>query len=362
MKTLFVCATPYHILNSINFINNDSSVCDICISPDFENVENIVTNLRLANIFENVFVLNEANKSYTQKKSFMRLLLGSRYIKELFKKRVYDKIFYCFTNPVLYTLISQELKKYNKNLKCYFIEDGIGSYTAYLERVTPRMRLIYRLLNKQPVGENLTGAYFHKPELVKKGYGCEYLTLSSMNRTKNDPALLGKINDVLGYRTNLLYERRMIYLNQPLSQDGIADIGTLETRALCLFAKMGLNPVIKCHPRFTDIDSFKDYDVISENTPLELVMINHDMSGKILVTPFSTAAITPKLIFDQEPVVIFLYRLYHLDESLPQIKEVEDFILSVKKTYSDPNRVQIPRTFEELTAVLKRFGGHIISN
>lgn len=353
MKILFMCATPYHILNAINFVITNKGVYDICIMPDFENVENVVSGLRNMNIFENVLVLNETNNTYTKAKSFYRLIAGSSYIRKLFKNRVYDKVLYCLTNPVLHTIIVEELKKYNKKLKCYFVEDGIGSYAEYLERITPKMRSFYSLLGKHPVSDKPDGVYFYKPELVILDFNCEYLELPNLTNIKKSSSILNNVNNMLGYKPNPLYNGKVIYLNQPLLEDGMADVEAVEKRALAVFDKAGLNPVIKCHPRAVNNDTINNYDNISDKIPLELVMLNNDMSDRIFVTPFSTAAITPKLNFNQEPKVIFLYKLYNLEQTLPQLKIIEKFILLVKEIYSDQSRIQIPSTFKELEELLQ---------
>lgn len=65
----------------------------------------------------------------------------------------------------------------------------------------------------------------------------------------------------------------------------------------------------------------------------------------ILISYISTALATPKLMFDKEPYILLLYRLV---ESTVDVSSVDNYYRELKKLYTNPERVFIPETEEEL--------------
>ena len=77
--------------------------------------------------------------------------------------------------------------------------------------------------------------------------------------------------------------------------------------------------------------------------PWEVLLLNLDLEDRIFVSVHSTACLTPKLVFDQEPTVILLYRLVEeLFERLPpHLRPNEAFFQAVRDTYRRPERFLI---------------------
>ena len=88
----------------------------------------------------------------------------------------------------------------------------------------------------------------------------------------------------------------------------------------------------------------------------EIMCANIDFSNKILISHCSTALYTPKFIFDQEPIVIFLFDMLVDDvlQSLNQMHAFEIFVDRLKETYRDKEKVFLPKSKEELLEYLEK--------
>ena len=107
--------------------------------------------------------------------------------------------------------------------------------------------------------------------------------------------------------------------------------------------------IIKPHPRQKNSTlSNSGIKVCHNNTlPWEIVCLNNDLSNKVQITIFSQACISPKLIFDQEPTVIFLYKLLPVGYDYLGAGLLE-FADSIGALYRDKDKYFIPESFEEL--------------
>ena len=81
--------------------------------------------------------------------------------------------------------------------------------------------------------------------------------------------------------------------------------------------------------------------------------MNGNVSQNVFISVLSTVGITPKLMFDQEPVIIFLYRLVKLDKVQHISSEYFKFIESFANIYVKRNRIFIPESMQELEAILE---------
>ena len=70
-----------------------------------------------------------------------------------------------------------------------------------------------------------------------------------------------------------------------------------------------------------------------------------------VITPYSTAAALPKLLFDEEPEIICLTKIF--DQKYIEGELTTIFFENIKKIYRDKNKVIIPETMEEFRKIIK---------
>ena len=108
------------------------------------------------------------------------------------------------------------------------------------------------------------------------------------------------------------------------------------------------NIIIKKHPRDTTPNQ-NEYTYYKYNgLPFESICMNSNISSKLIVVVRSTAAITPKLLLDQEPRVIATYKI------MGDYTEKKDRLYrACKSLYRNPERFMIPENMEELAEALQ---------
>ena len=67
----------------------------------------------------------------------------------------------------------------------------------------------------------------------------------------------------------------------------------------------------------------------------------------------STALITPKFIFDEEPIVICLYKLAEFHNK-GKAREIDNVFMRLRESYKRKERVNIPENIIELENMLKK--------
>ena len=106
----------------------------------------------------------------------------------------------------------------------------------------------------------------------------------------------------------------------------------------------------KAHPN--EVIEKEDFglEIYKNNSPWELT-INSMKDSCILISVFSTASLTPKTLYNKEPRLVFLFRLFE-----PYVFfQAEEFLVRVKNSYKHKDRVIAPRTINELFEVLSKF-------
>ena len=88
------------------------------------------------------------------------------------------------------------------------------------------------------------------------------------------------------------------------------------------------------------------------DVPFEIIIANSDVSNKILISVFSTAAITPKILFNQEPKIILLCKIFQ-GYSKECNEDVIKFFEKTKGLYHAEN-FYIPETEDELFEILEK--------
>ena len=75
--------------------------------------------------------------------------------------------------------------------------------------------------------------------------------------------------------------------------------------------------------------------------------IRPTVPASLWIGAFSTAQFTPKMMFDREPTLVFLYKLYGC-----QFNNADELVERIRASYRDPQKVLVPQTKEEFNAIL----------
>ena len=88
--------------------------------------------------------------------------------------------------------------------------------------------------------------------------------------------------------------------------------------------------------------------------PYEVIALNDDrLESRYLLSDYSTALFTPKLLYGKEPKVIFLYRLIHPDCPLEKMENYNIMYEYLLDLYENKAYVMRPENIEELLLCLE---------
>lgn len=362
-KFLFVCDTPFHVLNAINFVANDLEDCkrksDLYIFHQFRNSDEISRKVKEIKLFNAVYDFRKY-KEHPRWISKIITLLRIWFSKTTLKNnsignRGFEKVKYDYMVISCITAFTNNLRWLNPKATVIYNDDGLGSYTdedfetslsSYWFRVFNKLVFMGRL---NYCGEKM---YVNSPKLSRTSAAGQLLPLSDLTRNKSTTDL---IKYVFGYKPNDLYSiNRFVYLTQPYDDFPGYEV-IKENEEIVLQKVASIIPenefVIRVHPR-QNIKEIQNYQMDSINNIWELECLEQIGKESVLISTFSTAQVTPFIMFSKEPYLVFTYKL--INKNWYGIN-VQGFIDLLKKNYTCPEKIIVPDTLEELEEAIRQF-------
>jgi hypothetical protein len=352
---LIICSTPYQILTAVNLrlasILNEST--DLIVFDYALGIDKVCENIRISKLFHRV-------KYAPAKKCFERCTSGkitgflwnSWYLVNQ-KKHTnvigfdlkYEKIYYSFADPVVVILCTYLQKKYH-NIKFVGFEDGLSDY--YDKQSDYTQRYLSKLFHIPKEIYHRDKVYMYCPKLASDPDGeYELVQIPPQFMLPENRNLLNKIFD---WNDQSIISERIIYFDQlPDYRVGITD-NFNRTIANLLKKTFGENIIVKMHPRRT-VNIYEQYGIKTyrqSSIPFEICCMNFNCDQKIFITNISSACFMPKMIFNEEATIIFLFKIFHKNNDKP----VESFLKRFAESYSDKTKLLFPESVEELNSFI----------
>ncbi|MEG2541740.1 MAG: hypothetical protein RSA64_00715 [Christensenellaceae bacterium] len=245
----------------------------------------------------------------------------------------------------------------NPNLKLYLIEEGIGEYAAPIPDT--RFTKACRLLHKKCQTDVIDAAYFCAPKLYPFQTNFPIYPLDCKENQLCVMQLVDKLFDVRA-ELSKIEPYQNIFLNEAPSANQDAQSYTDTEKSVvraCAEALGEKNFVVKLHPRM-DQYTVGNIHTVYAKFPMEVLPAHVDMSNHVLISSMSTGLLTPKLLYDAEPTLVFTYQLMGdlYKECIPDEQTRNryfGFIKGVCALYRDQSKILIPATLEELKEGLR---------
>ena len=369
----FFCSTPYKVFIAIEIVYLNNLVADLYIINRFSNAESLANRIRKLGIMRNVYLVEQdiqvKKARDSEKKSLKRKVLEAIHLFDLATKikdycdliklfysvkeaqfikddLLYDTVYYSWGDPGIREIVY--LYKYGNVREFVFYEDGLGSYCNPLTyRFSNMLRKI--TLSKFNYSVRLNDVSLF--ERLNKGFCYAEKKYSIKSIEKND-RMFDSIMNVFTEGRDCLIKQKFLVLDC-VKEELLTIQGCNKNVELFegLNHIIGKNNIIyKYHPR--DIHAEYAYPHIElPNVPFECLCGMNDFTDKVIISVISTGAFTPKLLFDQEPIVVFLYKI--LEKYIEYPPEIATIFNELKKSYNDKSKVIIPENEEELYRVIK---------
>lgn len=276
----------------------------------------------------------------------IEFIKNKRNIYEL-TKRFNSDVMQIISQNFAFTLILSMIIR--RRSKLFLIEEGLSSYTDYnhdLKFRNKKLVILNTILPWMYLFPKIESILLYEPKM--------YL---GKNRVIRLPAFQLDSNCLFNSLNNQTLPN-LIFLGTPMSTLKNVLTAKLNSREIVEFGKLAtllrdnileilfeLSGSYKKHPSEMEIP--QGVNLLCTNLPWELEL--ESLSGNAtLISYFSTALITPKLLYNKEPNVIFLYKMlegydfYKADEIVERLRDV----------YSKPQKVYVPHNMNDFKKFL----------
>lgn len=321
-RTLCLCNTYFQLIVLIQMKQTLLKECqvDVLLSDHSANAATIAARLQQENIFSNVTLICTKESDKKQKgiwkeiKSILSIvsLKTASWLKQLEEVK-YDELL--FFNIGLSTIaLYNVLKGKNPDLVCSIYEEGVFNYNA------PQLFLIEKGLSGRVRFAESVNALHGRKKLLRdiRTFYCMYPQLyqgplSVCKIPVGDMAATEKTlqKAFLAESTALGYQQKYIYLSSICDFEGGTSIGELALVKQIAALVGQKNLLVKVHPRDEAKRFLREGLCVDENSdiPWEVVQMNGNFSGHVLLTATSASVLSGVLLSKQKTRVYFLYPL-----------------------------------------------------
>ncbi len=358
------CTTPFQIMAAICLMKDKKFKADLYILNQFKQADEVADRMQKEKIFEKVIAVDDSGikQKYLSHRNYVefRLKLATTYlhVKEIAESILipdthYDEM-YVSSQAYVSRLVYFYIIKKKLDTKLVYFDDGEGSYDndkAFIPKCSDR--LIRLLMFGKKSCENVKTKYLYSPELYfrlhPQSAGEEVKKISCIWRDKEAKKLLERIFS-LSDETKI--SEPVIFIDTLRSPLSVSMNETVDSALEILSAQFGKDRIIiKKHPRdFENMDDGYKY-YLYNSIPFEAICTQMDMDKKVMVVVRSTAAVMPKILLNEEPYVIMLYKMI---EGSEKDERGDLFFEACAEEYSRPDRFFMPTTLDEFKDILNK--------
>ena len=352
MNNAFICDTQFQIINCLNIVyhNYNKNQNDIFIGEEFPDADIVIKNIKKSGLFHNVYryvyprnfdhrfkhKLNRVRELINPKKHVLSMIKDKI---DLSEKR-YDFIYISAPAHFMTLMVWS-----NPGADVIYFDDGTGSYSGnMLERlIDKKHQIAYRLLGRdynalKPKQLFVNNIDFCNSSLTKD--------IQPLPRINDDAEFVNFCKKIFELEYNNPYSKcNFIYLGQPYFYNIEKSIQIENEISKTIIEHT------QCVARFHPGQNCKEipgFIIDKKRTAWELICVNEVHDSTVLIGRCSTAQLTPKIIFDKEPYIIFTYNLLGKLLKKEDKMRFDQLTKSLEEIYKDKSKIRKPATFDEL--------------
>lgn len=375
---LYIVTSPSYLFTVLCLKMNENRGMpgDVIIVDNFANAQAYADRVREMNLFRNtVFLPRETKQRWEKVPKAPRInlsftlqvllpdiirrrhlaIMQGRYRGYAFYRQAYARTFAPGLIRAFYWLHAYLYKKYRCEL--YFFDPGMATRTKY-ELTEPARYARERKLGCVIVEDHIAGRYFFELRGLHPSLP-PYPKLQQIRPSAGNKALAAVIGACFDHPDGAptMREYTYLFLQQSFDNHPLLAMMAPKQETIWAYLENKLPQImIKPHPRTTL--RYRPQRTVQPAKALEFFdvdcMFCADMDEKVLFSCYSTALLVPKHSFDQEPYVVFLYKLLDVDKIAAMTMAQWDEVIhrSLTACYRDPGKVFIPASYAELDACI----------
>lgn len=366
IPSAFFAQTPYQMTTAIAMQKMLTGEADIYILPAFKNADQYADNLRTLSIFRFVKVLDKDKilRDHKGKTKFqIHLTVARQYLqvdeiaREIFIPDTRYERFYVSSKAFTSRIAAFYYIKHNIDFEMVYFDDGEGSYDFRFRIEPTRSDAIARrlLIGKRAITKK-GKLFLYDPELYFQINGDDQKdSILPISHAFNDKDFRNDISKVFDVQETDLIAENVIIIDMikelKYGENEIERINQVYRKIEEYFGTD--NIIVKRHPRDKSKYTLDCRYYANDSMPFECLCTQMEMNTKVLVGLYSTAFVLPKILLNQEPFVLLLYRLFKRLEQTEEARKKQDlFYNACRDRYTAKQKFFIPETKEELDEAL----------
>ncbi|MDR1467408.1 MAG: hypothetical protein LBI55_03210 [Oscillospiraceae bacterium] len=365
--TAFIAVSPFQIISSLNIMTD-------LIQKNYgggfvlftTRESGVLKEIRNQRIFKEIYVIDRNKKGnnffYLIKTLFFPLMAVRDQVSKYDKKLILEHIYCTDCNSLICSLYLYNLK-INPSIKLHLIEDGARNYCVQFDHYK-KLRKIMNFFSLPLYADNFFDTVVFNSDMLELTGSLK--TANQLNFYKNQSAIF-LVKEIYKKKIfpNEINFKDLIYFNQPFFCGNTNIFKKIESDVLRVVREFASNEHFKFknHPKFFSNQMPRKNQL--ETLVFEPYFIDEQekLDHITLVGISSTALFSPKLMFDKEPVVIFLYEIFkNYFENSKNSQEITCYINGsfskavqrLRNIYREKSKVIVPKTLADLKKVLTR--------
>ncbi len=317
-KILILCNTYYQLITAIQMkltLFKDESV-SLALSDHSRNAEKIFEAIKRESLFDDCALINTKDEISTKSvlsiaRSINQGIFGVQ--TDTILKRSYDEFIFnnleCITYSIFNTLL-----KYNPQIKCNRLEEGVLSYDFIDKRIKKVIVVekIRKPFSKPIITVCTQKLYCFYPNVYKGN-----LQTVRIPRIKIGDEATKVIRNIFNLDLSTAYSEKYIYFTSVYDFEGGTPIGEFEIvkRVGEMVGKDNL--LIKMHPRDTRGLYEKEGFKVDKNSsvPWEAIQLSSDFSDKVFLSTTSGSVLAGSLLSEKPVKTIYMYNFCYADNN-----------------------------------------------
>lgn len=360
----FYCTTPYQIMCAIAITKSGGKIADIYIEPRFE-LGDLDKRLKQLRIFAEVHVVdvkiwNRFRAGFCLMR-WARMLQGYMRLSDtaqsiLLADIAYDDFFYSFPSYQT-SILSVYLSKMGTNINC--CDDGQGSYTCENWHVYPIKERVFRKIFFNADTRNRDEQWWlYLPEFYRMINSPDIRPIQKIENIWNRSEIQKDMIFLFGMTEDKAIRDDVILLDivwdETLDERGEEQLRNVYNIIFAAFGKEHV--LIKKHPRNKKMP-YIGCRYNDSTIPFEILVMGQDVNKKILISLCSTATATFKLMQDEEPYILLLYKV--VSGFTAEYSNMDNYFRGLQALYRVSEKVMIPNNIGELKQCLKLLKGKV---
>lgn len=357
----FFGISPFQLISCVNIAAEKTKSKNILFTSQ---ESGITEKLKNHKFFSKVYLISRKKLrslcSYLIKTLFFPQKAIHDQISDYNDELIFDEIYCTDCNSIMCSIYFYN-KKWNPELKLHLIEDGARNYCIQLDHYKT-FRKFAKILGTELYIDEFCDAVVFEPKMLHNFSHLSVKNQVKFYKNKKAESVISEIY-IDKISEGEMSNNSIIYFDQPIKLGDFAHFQITESEVFDLLKKTLPEErlKVKIHPKLKQKDMDKN---IVKSLVFEPYFVKNQeiLDNLVLISLSSTALFSPKLIFDREPTVIFIYKLF--DQYFSQQDVKDEFICytngsfdsavdKLRSLYSNKNKVICVSTLKELEKILK---------